>query len=468
MARPDAAEILADCVADIQAGRRSLADCLAAHPDLRGELEPLLVLALSITPLPAPKPDPTRKMLARHRFIEALHRERRRPRMWPPSAWLAPVSLLARRAAWLAIAAALALIMSASGGVALASQDAQPGDPLYGVKTALEQAQLAATLSDDAKAEVHLRIAERRLQELSNALAADDERAVALAAEAHEVAVSELQRHLAKVKAQGRDVSQALSQLEATRERREEALRLARAKGAGPAYPARERERERDQERAGPDSQGGATQVQPAGDIPGGRKRDPEGPGDKVGDAGDQNTARAKPRDDGGASGAAEAPSDGAQATGEPGKAIDDLIAKTEDVAVSSQVSGESLRGLLAKLKAAEAALDRGQHETALNQLLAFHNQLQAMYQAGRIDDGSYRALLDDYGKLMASLDSRVGPSDESRGRGQAERSATPGATSDTGASPAVGVATPAPRRGDAGPGSTGEPGPPKRGSGQP
>lgn len=73
--------------------------------------------------------------------------------------WL---STLRRRAA--AVAAATTLAFSATGGGAVAlAQDANPGDPLYGVKRASENVALAVT-NDDAR--LHLSFAERRLDEL--------------------------------------------------------------------------------------------------------------------------------------------------------------------------------------------------------------------------------------------------------------------------------------------------------------
>lgn len=72
------------------------------------------------------------------------------------------MSTLRRRAA--AIAAATSLAFSATGGGAVAlAQDANPGDPLYGVKRVSENVALAVT-NDDAR--LHLSFAERRLDEL--------------------------------------------------------------------------------------------------------------------------------------------------------------------------------------------------------------------------------------------------------------------------------------------------------------
>jgi hypothetical protein len=59
------------------------------------------------------------------------------------------------------------LIVSTSG-VAFASQWTIPGDTLYPVKTSLERVQLALSLSEARRAQLHIAFAERRLVEIQN------------------------------------------------------------------------------------------------------------------------------------------------------------------------------------------------------------------------------------------------------------------------------------------------------------
>jgi nucleoside-diphosphate-sugar epimerase len=74
-----------------------------------------------------------------------------------------PVPLrLARVAVSLPIVLSLIL---AGGGVTVAAAQSQPSDPLYGVKLALEQVQLATSLTDTARADTYLRLADTRLRE---------------------------------------------------------------------------------------------------------------------------------------------------------------------------------------------------------------------------------------------------------------------------------------------------------------
>lgn len=98
-----------------------------------------------------------------------------------------------RRAA--AIAAATGLVFSATGGGAVAlAQDAAPDDLLYGVKRASEQVALAVSTDD---ASLHLRFAERRLDEIGGA----PDHAPDLADEAA--------RQLGLAKQEGADLSEA-------------------------------------------------------------------------------------------------------------------------------------------------------------------------------------------------------------------------------------------------------------------
>lgn len=94
-----------------------------------------------------------------------------------------------------AIGAATGLVFSATGGGAVAlAQDAAPDDLLYGVKRASEQVALAVSADD---ASLHLRLAERRLDEIGAA----PDHAADLADEAA--------RQLGLAKQEGADLSEA-------------------------------------------------------------------------------------------------------------------------------------------------------------------------------------------------------------------------------------------------------------------
>lgn len=70
-----------------------------------------------------------------------------------------------RAAPALALAMIITLVGSGSG-VSFAAQNTIPGETLYGVKLATEQLRVAVTPGKKAKAELHLRFASRRLEEI--------------------------------------------------------------------------------------------------------------------------------------------------------------------------------------------------------------------------------------------------------------------------------------------------------------
>ncbi len=98
-------------------------------------------------------------------------------------AWSARTANL-RHSARVAVATMTASSMIGSAGVAVAAQEALPGDALYGLKGVTEDARLLLATSDVAQARLHLAFARERLLELqasANRLSADQ--AVALLAE---------------------------------------------------------------------------------------------------------------------------------------------------------------------------------------------------------------------------------------------------------------------------------------------
>ncbi|HUR73858.1 MAG TPA: DUF5667 domain-containing protein, partial [Sporichthya sp.] len=88
-----------------------------------------------------------------------------------------PTGGLVQPAPWrrrlVAASAVLAISAGSGAGLALASADALPGDRLYDVKLAIENARLALAPNDVAKAERYLAIASTRLSEIKEMLASN-------------------------------------------------------------------------------------------------------------------------------------------------------------------------------------------------------------------------------------------------------------------------------------------------------
>jgi hypothetical protein len=176
-------DVLDACITDIRAGRKTIQDCLDANPVHRAELAMLLPVAAAIVPVDV-EPDPIHKLHARHRLVEAIHQDTVRE-----SGLFVPLSGLRNRIA--AVAAAVVLALGGSGAAVVAAQDAQPADPLYGLKTAIEQQQVAFAASPDARAQLRLRIADRRLAEAERAIEAGREDVAVIAASSYSEAMQQ-------------------------------------------------------------------------------------------------------------------------------------------------------------------------------------------------------------------------------------------------------------------------------------
>ncbi len=158
-------EILINCIDDIHAGRYSLEDGMAAHPDLADELKALCSIRCGINPEEVVAPSEF-KQRARARLIAEMestrpgHYEAIRSRLL--SLFAAP----ARTRGVAAVVGMLLVIIIGSGGTVYASRNALPDDTLYPVKKLVENLQIAATFSAQSKANLHLKFAERRIDEV--------------------------------------------------------------------------------------------------------------------------------------------------------------------------------------------------------------------------------------------------------------------------------------------------------------
>jgi hypothetical protein len=162
MARIDA-DVLDHCLLRIQSGEATLEECLEENSSYAELLEPLLrVAAVTHAQLAPIGPSeafvthsPTKVMnLARARMkVAAPNPPRRLVWLWQPAFRVAGIFL------------AIALLVG-SVGVAYASDDALPGDNLYGVKRGLERAALVVSLSAAGDAELLLDHANRRIAEV--------------------------------------------------------------------------------------------------------------------------------------------------------------------------------------------------------------------------------------------------------------------------------------------------------------
>jgi hypothetical protein len=180
----DIAAILEICLEEITAGEAELRDCLERYPGLAGELEPLLRAAEQARAIPRPSLAPEARMRIEARLLAAAQSI---PSVRPASSRLT----ITRLWRWAAVGMVLVLACACLSGTALvtAASGALPNSPLYPVKLATEEIQLWWAPAQDEPA-LHLRFAERRLDELQSLAELGQFEAVTLTALTEETAAA--------------------------------------------------------------------------------------------------------------------------------------------------------------------------------------------------------------------------------------------------------------------------------------
>ncbi len=161
-------DCLAAAIDSVRSGACTVEEALArCQPDVRQEVEPLLRLAVAIARPAHSGLNPAFREQARARLLERLEEPENEVR---PLGQVFAFPMPSRQRRWrlpsLAAAAVLALVVAFGTGAAYASQGSLPGDPLYSVKTGMEQASVVLATSDDARASLYIRLAENRLHEM--------------------------------------------------------------------------------------------------------------------------------------------------------------------------------------------------------------------------------------------------------------------------------------------------------------
>jgi len=163
-------DILVQCIEDIRTGRSSIEDCLARYPSMRGQLEPLLKIALEIREPSDIKPSPTFKVSARVQLMDQIQARQTAIRS-PWSHSLAQVKLMPYikrfSTSMAGIILAIALAISGLGvGTVYAAQGSLPGDALYSLKLGTEELTMMMSGDDIERAERALGFAQRRMREI--------------------------------------------------------------------------------------------------------------------------------------------------------------------------------------------------------------------------------------------------------------------------------------------------------------
>ncbi|HUW45827.1 MAG TPA: DUF5667 domain-containing protein [Dehalococcoidia bacterium] len=163
-------DILVQCIEDIKTGRSSIEDCLDKYPSMREQLEPLLKIALGIRKPPDVKPSSVFKVKARVWLMDQIYGGQPVAK-WPWSRYdsrVKPIHYIRRFSMSMAsVILVIVIALSALGaGTVYAAQSSLPGDTLYPVKLATEQAGMILVRDDVARAERALSFADKRVREM--------------------------------------------------------------------------------------------------------------------------------------------------------------------------------------------------------------------------------------------------------------------------------------------------------------
>jgi len=216
-------DTLAHYLEEMESGRMTIQECLAAHPAQAAEIRQLLAVVFSIPAAPSVTPATEFRQQARRELLQAISQQSNSvtssglARLKEQLGQLFPVRRIASMPA-LIIALALALA-SAGGGTAYASQDALPGDALYQVKTTMEGIQVAMAASDEGKAQVHLDLAAKRLGEAEKAAQKGRPDALQASAASATQQMEDAKRQIDAASASGRDLKEVSAKLQANLER---------------------------------------------------------------------------------------------------------------------------------------------------------------------------------------------------------------------------------------------------------
>jgi hypothetical protein len=149
------AEILTICIEEIRSGKGTFEDCIHRYPNLTQDLLALLAIATQLKPLEVTPSTEFKQRAKLNIFGETQLVSRSQ---------LTRFKLAPARAMAFALVILLGLGMTGSGTV-YASQTSLPGDVLYPVKTGMENLRISVTLGAAAKANLHLELIQRRIDE---------------------------------------------------------------------------------------------------------------------------------------------------------------------------------------------------------------------------------------------------------------------------------------------------------------
>jgi hypothetical protein len=153
-------EILDGCLESVLRGE-SIEACLELYPDQAEELRPLLVTAASAKSAVDIKPRREFRDRAGYEFQKAIREVETAPAVRRE----AGVFQTLLRPAW-ATLILVVIVLAAGSGTVYAANSSLPGETLYSVKMATESVRMVFAFSEEAKANLYVKLADRRVDEI--------------------------------------------------------------------------------------------------------------------------------------------------------------------------------------------------------------------------------------------------------------------------------------------------------------
>ncbi len=152
--------ILDECLERVLIKGETVEQCLASYPEQAAELEPLLLTGLLAKKASSIETRLEFREKARHQFRAALQEmETKRERRFFGFNW---------QPRWATVVVSVLIFVLASGGTVAAAGNSMPDDTLYQVKLVTEKARLILTPSALGKAELYVKLIDKRVNEIVN------------------------------------------------------------------------------------------------------------------------------------------------------------------------------------------------------------------------------------------------------------------------------------------------------------
>lgn len=167
--------ILDNCIFSMFEEGQSLAACLAQYPEQRDVLEPLLQISVRLRDARTVQPAPEFRQVAATRMHHLISAHPHRQPSGNPQTVRWPdwrtLFTTRRRPVWAGLVGFLLVFCLLLGTLTVsAAANTIPGEKLYPVKRLVERTQLALTVNNHKKSHLHLRLADKRLQETAELL----------------------------------------------------------------------------------------------------------------------------------------------------------------------------------------------------------------------------------------------------------------------------------------------------------